>query len=163
MLNPVELLTWLLAYTPFLQFFVIYGWFYRYEPSRLLRPPREKKGVQAWVNVFTQLGIIRETVKVHEENTAPKNAAGLLLPTVLLSLACAELLAPLLRIVIPALGRLSLPPLLLLLQFIPALYSLAYLRRRYLGPLPLRYLRSVIPLPRQSSLVRHLGDGERRT
>jgi hypothetical protein len=156
-LAPAEPLIWILTYTPVLQFFILYLWFYRYEPTRLFHPSREKKGLKAWVDVLTQLKLIDGNVKVKGENVALKYAIRLFSPTALLSLVCAALLAPALQVSFPVLSRFS-APLLFLLQFIPAFYSLLYLRKVYLGPLPLRYLKSVVPLPRQSSLVRHLGD-----
>jgi hypothetical protein len=155
--TPAEPLIWIFLYTPVLQFFILYFWFYRYEPSRLFHQSREKKNLKAWVDVLTQLKLIEKSVEVEGENVALKHATKLFSPTALLSAACTVVLAPVLQVSFPVLGRFS-SPLLFLLQFIPAFYSLLYLWKVYLGPLPLGYLKSVVPLPRQSSLVRHLGD-----
>jgi hypothetical protein len=156
-LTPTEFLVWVFVYTPVFQFLILYAWSYRHEPLRLFHPSMEKSDFKTWVDVLIQLGLVNGTAKVKGENALLKHVPKFLLPAVLISLACPALLLPAVLFYFPVLGRFSLP-VLFLLQFIPAAYSLTYLGRNYLGPIPLPPRRSPISPRRQSSLIRHLGE-----
>lgn len=86
---------------------------------------------------------------------AARLVGRLLMPTAMLSLLSAYLLAPLLLEMIPLLDRFE-SPLLFFIQLIPSTYFLLLAERDYLGPLPVGSERHILPPKQGSSLIRHL-------
>jgi hypothetical protein len=157
----------LTLYTPAVQIGVLYLFLYRHDLLRFLHPLKEKRGPNAWAETFLQLGVLkeREALKLTDIEGAERNkgkvafALKLVLPSAFLWFLSIWLFLPVLGSALPSLSRFG-PSLLLLLQFIPAAYLLAFLRQNYLGPLPIPPHRSTLPLPRMSSMVKWLGENE---
>lgn len=157
---PSDLLLWLFfLYTPIPQFFILYFLFYRHELSRIVRPVREKGDFKTFVNAFVRVGLVDDSIDVKSDRPLLRYLERLFAVTAAVSLFCSLLLWPALMVSYSVLTRFGLE-LLFLLQFAPASYSLVYLRKNYLGPVPLHRLRSIISPVRQSSLVRHLNDNK---
>ena len=148
-----------LLYTPLVQFLMIYALLYRHEPSRLAHPLKEKTGMKAWHEALVQVGLVKQEVEVPPDTRVKRHVLEMILPTALLAALCPEFFLPVVLALVPALTGVQ-GPMLFLLQFIPATYFLALLRRNYLGPLPIHRNRSTLPLPRMSSMVRCLGEKE---
>lgn len=145
-------------YTPLFQALGLYFFLYRGDLLRFRHPLREKRGLAAWVDVLTQLGLIKEKIDVsggRRKMVASRLVSRLLMPTAMLSLLSAYLLAPLLLEMIPLLARFE-SPLLFFIQLIPSTYFLLMSERDYLGPLPLGSERHILPPKHRSSLIRHL-------
>jgi len=155
-MNPIEAL---LLYAPPVQFFILYGLFFRHELSRLAHPLKEKTDLAVWVEAFESLGLAKQLARGSSGPRVRKYLLEMVLPTALLSTLGPELFMPLIlalvRVPAGALG-----PLLFLLQFIPASYLIAFLYRHYLGPRPIHRHRSTLPFPRMSSMVRCMGKKE---
>ncbi|MGD0396004.1 MAG: hypothetical protein ABSB26_03735 [Nitrososphaerales archaeon] len=149
----------LVMYTPLVQFFMLYALLYRHEPSRLAHPLKEKTGMKAWAEALVQVGLVKQGVEGPSDTRTRKFVLELILPTALLAALCPELFLPVTLSLVPALTGLK-GLVLFLLQFIPASYFLALLRRNYLGPLPIHRNRTTLPLPRMSSMIRCLGEKE---
>lgn len=147
----------LLLYTPVLQFFAIYTLLYRREPSRLAHPLRQKTGMRAWAKALTEVGLVKQDVKVPPDTGMMKDALEMMLLPALLAALCPEFFLPAVLALIPALAGFK-GLVLFLLQFVPALCFLTLLVRNYLGPLPIHRNKSTLPLPRMSSMVRCLGE-----
>ena len=151
-----------LLYTPLLQLLVLYAILYRHELSRLAHPLKERTGTEAWADALQQLALrAGELKKVPSSAAAPRAMKCLLkvvTPAALLGALCPELFLPAILALVPALSIVK-DSLLFLLQFIPAAYFIAFLRRDYLGPPPIHRHRTTLPLPRMSSMVRCLGEG----
>lgn len=126
----------------------------------IFRPNRERTGLKAWVEVLSQLGLAdkKELLSISEESETVRFLVTLLVPAGLIS-ALLSLFEPLL-IIGSVIAWLQLP-VLFLLQFIPALLVLVVLER-CIGPKPLSPYNTIIPDSHGSSLVRHLGEKERR-
>ncbi len=154
-MSPAEAL----LYTPLVQFFMLYTLLYRHEPSRLAHPLKEKTGMKAWAQALAQVGLVKQEVEVPPDTRVRKRVLGMILPTVMLATLCPESFLPVVLALVPALAGFK-GLVLFLLQFIPASYFLALLRRNYLGPLPIHRNRTTLPLPRASSMVRCLGEKE---
>jgi len=148
-----------LLYTPLVQFLMIYALLYRHEPSRLAHPLKEKTGLKAWAQALVQVGLVKQEAEVPQDTRVRRHVLELILPTALLAALCPELFLPVTLSLVPALTGLK-GLVLFLLQFIPASYFLALLRRNYLGPLPIHRNRTTLPLPRMSSMIRCLGEKE---
>lgn len=154
-MSPAEAL----LYTPLVQFLMLYALLYRHEPSRLAHPLKEKRGVKAWVEVLSRVGLVKQEVKVQPHTRRRRRVLAMILPTVLLAMLCPVFFLPAALTLVPALTGLK-DLVLFLLQYIPASYFLALLKRDYLGPIPIDRHRSTLPLPRTSSMVRCLGKKE---
>ncbi len=148
-----------LLFTPLVQFLVLYASLYRHEPSRLAHPLKEKTGVRAWAQALAQVGLVKPETEAPPDTRTRKRVFGMILLTALLSALCPVFFLPAIMALIPALAGFK-DLALFLLQFMPASYFLACLRRNYLGPLPIHRHRSTMPLPRMSSMVRSLGEKE---
>lgn len=152
-----DILSMIALYTPVVQVVSLYAYYYRGEPPRILHPLREKTALRAWIDVLTQLGLIKERLETNENGK--REMAGsvikLLMPTALLSLLSTDLLAPLLFEMFPLLARFE-SVLFFFIQFIPAAYFFIIAQRDYLGPTPLEPLRHILPPKHRSSLIRHL-------
>jgi len=159
--TPFGLVVIGLLYTPVLQLLVLYAIFYRHELSRLAHPLKERTGTEAWADALQQLALARpgELKKVPSaaDPRAMKYLHKVVTPAAVLGALCPELLLPAILALVPALSIVE-GPLLFLLQFIPAPYSIVFLRRDYLWPPPLHRHRTTLPLPRMSSMVRWLGE-----
>ncbi len=145
-------------YTPVFQAMALYLFLYRGDLLRFRHPLREKRGLAAWVDVLTQLGLINEKIEVsggRRGMVATRLVGRLLVPTAVLSLLGAYLLAPFLLETIPLLARFE-SPLLFFIQLIPSMYFLLLAQGDYLGPLPVSPERQILPPKHRSSLIRHL-------
>ena len=148
-----------LLFTPLVQFLALYALLYRHEPSRLAHPLKEKTGMKAWAQALAQVGLVKPETEVPPDTKTRNRVFEMILLTALLSALCPVFFLPAVLALIPALAGFK-DLVLFLLQFIPASYFLAGLRRNYLGPLPIHRHRSTLPLPRMSSMVRCLGEKE---
>ena len=148
-----------LLYTPLVQFLMLYALLYRHEPSRIAHPLKEKTGLKAWTQALMQVGLMKPETEVPTDTRMRKRVFGMILLTALLAALCPVFFLPAVLALIPALAGFK-GLALFLLQFIPASYFLARLRRNYLGPIPIHRHRSTMPLPRMSSMVRCLGEKE---
>src|SRR2546426_10485759 len=159
--TPVGLVVIGLLYTPLLQLLVLYAIFYRHELSRPAHPLKERTGTEVWADAFQQLALARpgELKKVPSaaDPRPMKYLLKVVTPAALLGALCPGLFLPAILALVPTLSNVR-GPLLFLLQFIPAAYFIAFLRRDYLGPPPIHRHTTSLPLPRVSSMVRCLGE-----
>jgi hypothetical protein len=135
-MTPENILSIVTLHTPVIQAALLYAYYYRGEPLRILHPLREKTSRNAWIDVLTQLGLVKEKVKKTHQNRKRELAGSLIalmMPTTLLSLLSADLLGPFLLEIFPLLTKFE-SVLLFLIQLIPAAYFFILVQKNYLGP-----------------------------